>query len=345
MPYLHKVCIDPELQMQKGAITKMTSELSFKWISMEVLAHALLSTALSTMIFTLCSLNLEADREDLILTLSPHLLLGVILGFMLVGRVILGVQKAAEVMQLITAYNKSLRTIAIFSTYINETLTVAAGAELEKKAVANFRYELDRLLNLANFMYTLMLKGLKMEETPEALRPIEGAALESKVLSSVGSPTLMICKWIANIFDQQILASRVSAEQISAVQTEISCIMDVYHKTRAMQLAPMPASLSSFTYFFVCLWVYTACPIMAVAVLHDSTMKYNTFGMIVTASMSFLSTVFFFGLYEAGKLMEAPVKATADLIPLETLSFALSDDITNLTDDPDQAVPVFLSPE
>jgi hypothetical protein len=38
-------------------------------------------------------------------------------------------------------------------------------------------------------------------------------------------------------------------------------------------------------------------------------------------------------------------QATADLIPLETLSFALSDDITNLTDDPDQSVPVFLSPE
>ena len=34
---------------------------------------------------------------------------------------------------------RSLRTIAVFSTYVNETLVGSAGAELEKRAVANFR--------------------------------------------------------------------------------------------------------------------------------------------------------------------------------------------------------------
>ena len=37
-----------------------------------------------------------------------------------------------------------------------------------------------------------------------------------------------------------------------------------------MQLAPMPASLSSFTYFFVFVWVYTACPVIAVKGLHGA---------------------------------------------------------------------------
>jgi len=67
-------------------------------------------------------------------------------------------------------------------------------------------------------------------------------------------------------------------------------------------------------------------------------------GTVVTFALSFMTTMFYFGLYEAGKLMDSPVTTTAELIPLDTLSFALSDDITNLTDDPDQSVPVFLSP-
>tara|TARA_B110001452_G_C15182724_1_gene410799 strand:- start:62 stop:196 length:135 start_codon:yes stop_codon:yes gene_type:complete len=42
--------------------------------------------------------------------------------------------------------------------------------------------------------------------------------------------------------------------------------------------------------------------------------------------------------------MESPVESTIALIPLEAISYNLSEDLTNLTDDPDQAVPVFLSP-
>ena len=143
-------------------------------------------------------------------------------------------------MHLIASYNKSLRTIAVFATYVNETLVASTGAELEKKSVAKFRYELDRLLNLSNFCYTLMVKGLKMEEPPESLLPAEGGALEVRVLCSVGSPALMVCKWVANLFDLQVQAGRIRAEQVSAVQAEVSSLMDVYHKTRAVQLSPMP---------------------------------------------------------------------------------------------------------
>jgi len=48
---------------------------------------------------------------------------------------------------------------------------------------------------------------------------------------------------------------------------------DPYHlrtATRVVQLAPMPASLASFTYFFVFVWVYTACPVIAVKELHGT---------------------------------------------------------------------------
>jgi len=338
-----RTCIDPELQVQKSAIDKLTRDLSLKWVSAEVVGHSLLASSLSCAVFVLCSQHTTHPHEPVV-SAMPHLIVGTLLGFLLVLRVMIGVMKAGEVMGLITSYNKSLRTIAVFSTYVNETLVVSTGAELEKKSVANFRYELDRLLNLSNFCYTLMVKGLKMEEPPDALLPAEGGALEARVLSSVGSPALMVCKWVANLFDQQVQAGRVRAEQVSAVQAEVSSLMDVYHKTRAMQLAPMPASLSSFTYFFVFVWVYTACPVIAVKELHDDQVSANMVGTVVTFALSFMTTMFYFGLYEAGKLMESPVATTAELIPLDTLSFALSDDITNLTDDPDQSVPVFLSP-
>jgi len=338
-----RTCIDPELQRQKTAINKLSHDLSLKWVSAEVVGHSILASTFSCVVFVLCSLNITHPNEPVVSTM-PHLVIGTLLGFLLVLRVMVGVAKAGEVVGLITSYNKSLRTIAVFSTYVNETLVVSTGAELEKKSVANFRYELDRLLNLSNFCYTLMVKGLKMEEPPDALVPAEGGALEARVLSSVGSPALMVCKWIANLFDQQVQAGRVRAEQVSAVQAEVSALMDVYHKMRAMQLAPMPASVSSFTYCFVCVWVYTACPVIAVKELHDNQVSDNMVGTVVTFALTFLTAMFYFGLYEAGKLIESPVACTAELIPLDTLSFALSDDITDLTDDPDQSVPVFLSP-
>ena len=42
----------------------------------------------------------------------------------------------------------------------------------------------------------------------------------------MGSPALMVCKWVAKLFDQQVQAGRVRAEQVSAVQAEVSSLMD-----------------------------------------------------------------------------------------------------------------------
>ena len=39
------------------------------------------------------------------------------------------------------------------------------------------------------------------------------------------------------------------------------------------------------------------------------------------------SALFFFGLYEAGTLMENPVKAVSVLVPLDDLKYTLSEDL------------------
>ena len=56
----------------------------------------------------------------------------------------------------------------------------------------------------------------------------------------------------------------------------------------------------------------------------DNQVSANMVGTVLAFALSFITTMFYFGLYEAGKLMESPVATTAELIPLDTLSFALS---------------------
>ena len=56
----------------------------------------------------------------------------------------------------------------------------------------------------------------------------------------------------------------------------------------------------------------------------DNQVSANMVGTALAFALSFITTMFYFGLYEAGKLMESPVATTARLIPLDTLSFALS---------------------
>ena len=79
----------------------------------------------------------------------------------------------------------------------------------------------------------------------------------------------------------------------------------------------MPAAFSSSTQTFVVLWVYTACPVIAVAELHDNGAAFNTAGTAVTFAMSFAVALFYFGLYEAGRCRGGgPASATPPLPPL-----------------------------
>ena len=136
-----RTCVDPELVLQTSAINKLSRDLSLKWVSAEVIAHSVFASALCCAVFLLCS---QYITHEPVVSAMPHLIIGMLLGLLLVLRVVIGVIKAGEVMHLIASYNKSLRTIAVFATYVNETLVASTGAELEKKSVAKFRYELDR---------------------------------------------------------------------------------------------------------------------------------------------------------------------------------------------------------
>ena len=46
-----------------------------------------------------------------------------------------------------------------------------AGAEIEKKAVTKYRFELVRLLNLAFYCYSLMLQGMRLAVPPTSCAP------------------------------------------------------------------------------------------------------------------------------------------------------------------------------
>ena len=89
-----------------------------------------------------------------------------------------------------------LQVIPVAAAFV---LTVSAGAEIEKKAVTRFRYELVRLLNLAFYCYTLMLQGKKPSMVPSSLR----FGNEGEVLASVESPAVYVCKLISNLLEQQ----------------------------------------------------------------------------------------------------------------------------------------------
>jgi predicted membrane chloride channel (bestrophin family) len=65
-------------------------------------------------------------------------------------------------------------------------------------------------------------------------------------------------------------------------------------------------------------------------------------GAAASQVYAFILSLFMFGLYEAGKVIEAPLQTVLNLVPLDDMSFTLSDDLTNLVDDPDNNVPVFL---
>jgi len=184
-----------------------------------------------------------------------------------------------------------------------------------------------------------MIKGMKMTVPPPALK---GGKHEAEILAECHNPTLMVVKWIASLIEQQRQAQRVSNEQVAAMMGKLDDVIDAYHGSLAQTLAPSPATLNSFCNVSVTLWVYTFAPVVAMNELNTNEGVRMMSGLLHTLVYTFGSAFFFFGLYEAGTLMEAPVKAVSTLVPLDDLKASLSDDLTTLVDDPEENVPVFL---
>jgi hypothetical protein len=272
--------------------------------------------------------------------LFGHTLLGGVLGVLLVARIIMGLLRVQEAAAHVQTFNKTCRTIAVLSSFVGETLTVSAGAEIEKKATGKFRFELVRLLNLAFYSYQCMLSGMKMGLPPASLRAAEGSKIETELLSAVESPTVMVCKMLANLLEQQRAAKRISNECCAVLMEKVSDLIGAYHAALGVQLSPSPTSTTSFTLFFTIAWAYTLGPIVAVVELGENVGLYPNTGLMLTVFYTFLLALFFFGLYEAGKAVEAPLKAVVLTLAVEEMCWSLSDDLASLVDDAD--VPVFL---
>ena len=239
--------------------------------------------------------------------LTAHVLFGTILGMLLSARLVLGLVRVQQASKAMQDFNKTCRQLVVLSTVVRETLTVSAGAESEKKATAHFRHELVRLLNLGFYSFQLMVHGMKLCVAPSSLKPRDGGKLESQLLSATDNPTLMVCKLLASLVEQQVAAKRASEAQAAVLMGKVSDLVEAFHAALALYLAPLPSSLSSLAFFFTCLFSYTMGPIIAFNELGDN-LEFATLGLMLTVLYTFVLSLFFFGLFEAGKALEAPLK-------------------------------------
>jgi len=132
--------------------------------------------------------------------------------------------------------------------------------------------------------------------------------------------------------------------QVAAMMGKVDDLVDAYHSSLSTTLAPSSITLNSFAKFFVVVWVYTASPVLACKELAENPGAGMSMGFFLALGYTFMTALFFFGLYEAGTIMEKPVAAVTQLVPLDDLKYALSADLTDLVDDPEDSVPIFLTP-
>jgi predicted membrane chloride channel (bestrophin family) len=335
-PLLSPQASKSDFKAQKDKAFSMTAKAALSWVSPWVLLHSVAATGLAALVYAFYNAVFGSDPP--IIGVDSHKVIGIVLGALLCVRISVGVHEVAVATQAIESFNKACRSMVVLSCHLTETLTIQAGAELEKKAVAKFRYELVRLLNLSIFSYHLMLKGEKMTAPPKIM---EGKQNEAETLLTTSNPTIMCAKWVSTLLEQQRQANRISDSSTAVMMTKVDDLITAYHLSLAQQLAPGPATLNSFAKLFVLVYVYTACPVIAMKELKDTDTGLGP--LIIALANSFFSALFFLGMYEAGKLMESPIKAVIATLPLDDLKFSLSEDLSDLVDDPDDSVPVFLT--
>lgn len=298
----------------------------------------MLVALLSGAVYTMSSAGgSDGDAATPKLGTNFHMLTGTILGVLLVARLALGVQRVEAASTQVQSFNKACRSLAVMSSMVTETITISAGAEQEKNAVDHFRRELVRLLNLGFYCYQLSLKGLKLASPPEALRSRHDKS-EADMLSSVDNPTVMVGKLIASSIEQQRQAKRISNEQSALFVSGVNELVATYHATLASFLSPLPVSLTSFTYVFTLLWVYTAGPVIAMNEIGRNGVE--PVALVLSLCFSFLLGIFFTGLYEAGKILEAPIHTAVTLLAIDEIGWSLSNGLSALVGDGD--IPVFM---
>jgi len=337
-PLLGSVILsDTGLKKAQAKVEAASSKVSFSWITGEMITHVILSTGLAAAVYVAHSIVGYPLSTGAFIKM--HLLLGVVLGLLLVGRIILGTSRVSSVASTVQGFTKSCRQMAVLSTFVAETLTSAAGAETEKKAIGKFRFELVRLLNMAFYCFTLMLDGQKLAVPPSSLQRPDGSMHEMEILSAVDNPTVMICKMIASLLEQQRAAKRISNEQISVLMNKISDLIEAYHLSLSNVLAPTTSTFASFTYTMTVIFVYSLGPIIAINEL-EANSAFGSVGLSLTIFYTLIISLFYFGLYEAGKPIDAPLSGLTSTLAIDEMFYILSDDLSSLVDD--DSVPVFL---
>jgi len=319
----------------------LSSSLSMKFISLDVLAASLVGAILAGVVYLVEDLSptvaAKAAEE-----LQVHVVMGIILGFVLTSRIFIGSTRAYQAAACKQAFCKECRTVALLATTVTETLTISAGAEQEKQATSEFRLELVRYLNLSWYLFKAMLMEVKVVKPPPALKKKAGGSAEAQIFASK-NPTLMVVKFMAKLLQSQLAAGRIAAAEVPLFWSSFTKMVEIYHETQSLALSAPSVALQGFCYFFTFVWVYTLCPVLAITMQSENPgATFPAGGFLPTLFGSFFVGLFFFGLLEAGKLVEKPIKAMVAVSDLEGLTVALSEDLTSLIDDPDGEVPVFL---
>ena len=333
------VLSDAGLMEAQAKMSTKASKQFLAFISPDMMVQTVIATSISAAVYVGHSYVQFPITEGV--ARMVHIVTGLLLGILLTARVILGVYMTFTATRQVYAFTNACRSIAVLSTAVNETLTVSAGAELEKKAVSKFRYELVRLLNLSFYCYTLMLQGMRLAVPPSTLRTVSGNA-EDELLATCPNPTVMVARLISALFEQQRAAKRITSEQVGVLMGKTGELIEAYHSSLSMLLSPSPISLTAFVYFFTAAWVYFSAAALAVIELGDSK-AFHGFGLWMTVCYSGFLSLFMFGLYEAGNVVEAPLKALMSLLASDAMAQTLSEDLSCLVDD--ETVPIMFPKE
>ena len=138
---------------------------------------------------------------------------------------------------------------------------------------------------------------------------------------------------------RRVEAAQLRVRRPPAHRRVVGELVEAYHASLAILLSPQPVSLTSFASFFTCTWVYFSAAAIAEMQLGVSS-AFPIFGFWLTIVHTAFLSLFVFGLYEAGHVVEAPLEAVMRLINAEDMGTALALDLAALVDE--QGAPLLM---
>lgn len=248
--------------------------------------------------------------------IAAHLFLGVALTFMVTFEMVIAYHRYYEGAAQVHVFLKGCRTVAMLCSFVDEKLTVQAGAEQEKMGISKFRDETARLLRVAfdTFSQSLEGKNKKYEPTVET-KPGENVDL------TMENGTMMAIKYIATLLQKQRVAGRVSGEMAAQISGELSQMSLAYHNAMRVRFTPFPFPIKQLSKLIMVIWCYTV-PIAIAS---------NTHEVFFWAPLSsFCLVLFFFGASQIGSELENPFGHDSGDLDMEGFAAQLAKDVAQL---------------